>query len=100
MGHSRRAYRAKRQNACARSLSGALTTVIKPDFFIVGAPKCGTTAMYQYLKAHPEVFMPAYKEPHYFAEDFHGAWIERFRQQEDYLKLFADAGNAKRVGEA
>ena len=74
--------------------------MIKPDFFIVGAPKCGTTAMYQYLKAHPEVFMPAYKEPHYFAEDFHGAWIERFRQQEDYLRLFADAGKAKRVGEA
>ena len=26
----------------------------KPDFFIVGAPRCGTTSMYAYLKQHPE----------------------------------------------
>jgi hypothetical protein len=40
----------------------------KPDFFIVGAPKCGTTAMYQWLRAHPEVFVPV-KEIHYFGQD-------------------------------
>ena len=40
----------------------------KPDFFIVGAPKCGTTAMYQWLRAHPEVFVPV-KEIHYFGSD-------------------------------
>ena len=39
-----------------------------PDFFIVGAPKCGTTAMYQWLLAHPEVYLPA-KEIHFFGED-------------------------------
>ncbi|MBI3756314.1 MAG: sulfotransferase, partial [Deltaproteobacteria bacterium] len=38
----------------------------KPNFFIVGAPKCGTTAMYEYLKQHPEIFMPEdEKEPFY-----------------------------------
>src|ERR1700722_5261463 len=35
----------------------------KPDFFIVGAPKCGTTAMAQYIAGHPDVFM-ARKEMH------------------------------------
>ncbi|MEE8219856.1 MAG: sulfotransferase, partial [bacterium] len=30
----------------------------KPDFFIVGAPRCGTTSMKTYLDKHPEIFMP------------------------------------------
>ena len=41
----------------------------KPDFFIVGAPRCGTTAMYEYLREHPQVFMPEHKEPIYFGDD-------------------------------
>lgn len=41
----------------------------RPDFFIVGAPKCGTTAVYRYLAAHPAVFMPENKEPEYFSTD-------------------------------
>ena len=40
-----------------------------PDFFIVGAPKCGTTAMFYYLKQHPEIFMPEQKEPRFFSSD-------------------------------
>ncbi|OOO02066.1 MAG: hypothetical protein USCGTAYLOR_01737 [Chromatiales bacterium USCg_Taylor] len=40
----------------------------KPNFFIVGAPKCGTTAMHFYLNAHPEIFMSR-KELHYFGSD-------------------------------
>ncbi len=40
-----------------------------PNFFIVGAPKCGTTAMYEYLAAHSDIYMPTFKEPHFFAED-------------------------------
>jgi len=42
----------------------------KPDFFIVGAPKCGTTALYEYLKQHPQVFLPR-KEIYFFGQDFH-----------------------------
>jgi len=30
---------------------------IKPNLFIVGAPKCGTTSLYEYLRTHPAVFM-------------------------------------------
>ena len=43
--------------------------VRRPNFFIVGAPKCGTTALYTYLAEHPDVFMPTFKEPHYFSPD-------------------------------
>lgn len=70
-----------------------------PNFFIVGAPKCGTTALALYLGQHEDIFMCSPKEPHYFAEDFPkhrsvACW-------DDYLALFAHAQDAHRaVGEA
>lgn len=39
-----------------------------PDFFIIGAPKCGTTTLYQWLEQHPQVYMP-HKEPCFFSQD-------------------------------
>lgn len=41
-----------------------------PDFFIVGAPKCGTTSLYEYLKQHPDLFLPEGKEIAFFSKDF------------------------------
>lgn len=38
-----------------------------PSFVCVGGPKCGTTSLYHYLRGHPDVFLPAQKELHYFA---------------------------------
>lgn len=71
----------------------------RPDFFIVGAPKCGTTALYEYLKQHPEVFMPKEaKEPNFFGSDFNNPFF--IRDEKAYLSLFADALHEKRVGEA
>src|SRR5665213_879648 len=40
-----------------------------PSFFIIGAPKAGTTSLYHYLDQHPEIFMSAIKEPHFFADE-------------------------------
>ena len=40
-----------------------------PDFFLVGQPKSGTTALYDMLKRHPRIFMPENKEPWFFAEE-------------------------------
>ncbi len=68
----------------------------KPDFFIVGAPKCGTTTLYAYLSGHPEVFMPAVKEPNYFLEGPAQLGLD----EPSYLALFRDAGSADRAGEA
>src|SRR5882672_1680365 len=70
----------------------------KPDCFIVGAPRCGTTAMYTYLGQHPEIFMSARKEPHFFGTDLSSPALVRDEQQ--YLSLFAKAQNEKRAGEA
>ncbi len=81
-----------------------------PDFFIVGHQKCGTTALYEMLRGHPQIFMPTLKEPRFFATDLR----TRLRPQdaerpadnrlpytlEDYLALFAPAGADQLAGEA
>jgi hypothetical protein len=74
---------------------------VKPNFFIVGAPKCGTTAMYEYLSPHPDIFMPeTVKEPHYFAPEYQLQLATRYSNLDTYLNLFADARTEKRIGEA
>ena len=70
----------------------------KPDFFIVGAPKCGTTALYTYLSRHPDVGMSRAKEPNYFAPDT--VAHRSFSTLEDYLTNFESAAGKLRVGEA
>ncbi len=70
----------------------------KPNFFIVGAPKCGTTALSYYLKQHPEVFIPEVKEPHFFGTDLVSP--KYIRDERRYLSLFSAAQDEKRVGEA
>jgi len=76
----------------------------RPDLFIVGAAKCGTTSVYEYLKTHPEVFMSPRKEPRYFSPDLMtGTAGKNLRYGEDldrYLALFDEARDEKRVGEA
>jgi hypothetical protein len=53
--------------------------VKRPDFFIVGAIKSGTTALYEDLRAHPQVFMCVPKEPMYFGMDL----TPRFRRMSE-----------------
>jgi hypothetical protein len=70
-----------------------------PNFFLVGAPKCGTTALAAYLRAHPHVFMCLPKEPHYFALDLPA--YRHVTHWKDYESLFRDAGEAHlAIGEA
>ena len=42
---------------------------ITPNFFILGAAKAGTTSLYEYLKAHPDIFLSVVKEPQFFCND-------------------------------
>lgn len=41
----------------------------EPNFFVIGAAKCGTTTLYDFLEHHPEVYMSPIKEPHHFSKD-------------------------------
>jgi len=71
---------------------------VLPNFFIPGAPKCGTTALYHYLREHPEVYMASPKEPNYFASDLRSG---RSMSGRRYARLFAHAEPShRRVGEA
>ena len=81
---------------------------MKPNLFIVGQPKSGTTALHQFLAQHPEVYMSSIKEPHFFCSDFHlesdRAYGKQrfydFRNESAYLQLFNRAKNVKVVGES
>jgi hypothetical protein len=101
----------------------------RPNFFIVGAPKAGTTSLYHYLDQHPQIYMSPIKEPCYFASEIraenfgadlqdlvaHDAQVLRnyldgpMREKrfggpvtcwEDYLKLFWWVREQKAIGEA
>ncbi|TPV55683.1 sulfotransferase [Aestuariibacter sp. GS-14] len=81
-----------------------------PNFFLIGAAKCGTTSIADYLNQHPEVYFSAYKEPNYFAlvnEDlshpgplspkmnFHIQYSRSLVTEADYEQAFVNAGDAK-----
>lgn len=57
--------------------------IAKPNFFIIGPPRSGTTFMQKYLGNHPEVFM-APGEPSFFCSDYVEPWLSR----QEYLDLF------------
>jgi hypothetical protein len=70
-----------------------------PDFYIVGAPKAGTTAMYEYLRAHPELYLPERKELRYFGSDLEIRDRVPLTRQE-YLAYFAGAPADALIGTA
>jgi hypothetical protein len=101
----------------------------QPDFFIVGAPKAGTTSLYYYLDQHPEIYMSPIKEPCHFSTEVRpqffsdelrpqieqdvaalprylaGPVLEKraggiVQEWDDYLRLFAGANGHKAAGEA
>jgi len=77
-----------------------------PNLFIVGAPRSGTTSLYEYLKQHPEVFMSPIKEPHYFArKDIHEyhdkvGYPKIISDFKEYISLFRDGKDKRIRGEA
>lgn len=74
----------------------------RPNTFIVGAPKSGTTSLYEYLEDHPDIYMSPVKEPAFFSTDVVGGKRKRdaYGDLDQYLGLFAKARDEKRVGEA
>ena len=89
-----------------------------PNCFIIGAPRSGTTSVYEYLNAHPDVYMSPVKEPDFFIDpsldvvlhsDVSGTTVpekdsrlkaERRERLDAYIALFDGAGAAKIRGEA
>ena len=81
-----------------------------PDFFIVGHAKCGTTALWEALRRHPQIYLPRIKEPWFFARDNPHPQQTRERSiaytgkrtetMNEYLSLFAPARADQLIGEA
>lgn len=66
----------------------------KPNFFVVGVPKSGTTALCQYLGEHQNVFVSNPKEPFYWCSDFPNSKpLHKMTSLENYLGLFEAAGD-------
>jgi len=67
----------------------------RPNLFIIGAMKSGTSSLHSYLQRHPDLFMSAWKEPaHYSYQD------PSPRQERRYFRLFAGARDERWVGES
>ena len=79
-----------------------------PNFLIVGAAKCGTSSLHNYLNQHPDIFMPTFtddglkvKEPRFLIKEkvkerlSKGIW-----NYEDYKSLFDNVTNEIAIGES
>jgi Sulfotransferase family len=74
-----------------------------PNFFIVGHPKGGTTALYEMLRRHPQIYMPELKEPRFFDRELHAGLRQTATHPDtldEYLALFNAATPEQRAGEA
>jgi hypothetical protein len=70
-----------------------------PEFFIVGAPRAGTSSLWDYLDQHPQIFMSRLKEPHFFAGR-KPEFVAVVSDEAAYLRLFEPARIGQIRGEA
>jgi len=73
-----------------------------PNFFIVGAPRSGTTSLYEYLKDVQSIFMSPVKEPNFFNPNINDKLFlsKPIRDEKKYLGLFNDIKNEIAIGES
>ena len=65
-----------------------------PTFLVIGAPKSGTTSLFEYLRSHPDIYMPPRKEVNFFIKPDCLDNVDWYRNE------FSDAGSASVIGEA
>ena len=71
-------------------------SIARPNFFVLGAAKCGTTTLHEVLIAHPHIFMTKQKEPHFFdADTYYNCGLDRYLRDH-----FRGAAGFKARGEA
>jgi Sulfotransferase family len=93
--------------ASAEEASEASTPALRraPDFFIVGQFKSGTTALYQMLRSHPQIYLPEYKEVWFHSPELRTRAVGRAMNNrpetlDAYLSLFEAAAPEQHIGEA
>lgn len=83
--------------------------MVKPNFFIVGAARSGTTSIYNYLKQHPEIFLSKIKEPRFLSSKYnrlpHNGPCDKkvddntVKSKKEYFDLFKNINSEKIIGE-
>lgn len=77
------------------------STMRRPNLFIVGAPKCGTTSLHNYLSRHPACYMSPVKEPNFFSRHRVPrdllAGVPVTRDERSYLRCFSGASDKHSV---
>jgi len=83
--------------------------MVKPNFFIVGAARSGTTSIYNYLKQHPEIFLSEIKEPRFLSSKYNmlphnGPGDKKIddhtvKSDKKYFDLFKNINSEKIIGE-
>ncbi len=75
-----------------------------PNFFLIGAPRSGTTSVVQYLSRFEEVFLPSIKEPFYFSPELYDSKIREqvpiLTSEKDYLTLFDSVKDQRIITDA
>ena len=85
--------------------------MILPNFIIIGAARAGTTSLYNYLKQHPQIYIPKVKEPRYFVSNtlnkisksdpsYDNIRESSVFDKNEYYQLFNTDRAYKRYGEA
>ena len=70
---------------------------IKPEYFVVGTAKAGTTSLFKYFLDHPQVFVPPNKETYFFGEHcYEDSKIETIKE---YQKIFRSAVSGEKCVE-
>ena len=60
---------------------------VKPDFFIIGAAKSGTTSLYEYLKQSEDIYFSPIKEPNYFSDDIDVSKFSKTYRRNTFLAV-------------
>lgn len=92
---------------CAATLENSVREDPVPNLFLVGAPKCGTTSVYEYLRRHPQIFFPfdaddygRVKEPNHLCPELEILDKDAIRDRKRYLALYRGSEYARWRGDA
>lgn len=79
-----------------KTMSSNSSDRYRPNLFIIGAAKSGTTSLHHHLSRHPEILMSEPKEPGFFVDE-----LDYYPKDEDwYLSLFAAGADLEYRGES
>lgn len=102
LGDARSTFRRIPRGIGRRYRDATRAARVLPDFLIIGAARAGSTSLYEYLVAHPQVGSASHKEIHFFDNNFERGlgWYRRHFPTTLERKRVTRRWGAFRTGEA